>query len=40
MLKYINLAREFPTYFIKAIDQQIERFVDEKDLAITPDIIY
>jgi hypothetical protein len=28
MLKYINLARQFPAYFISLIDKQLETFIN------------
>ena len=35
MTKYINVARQFPAYYISLIDKQIESFITDKDIPIT-----
>ena len=40
MLKYINLARQFPAYYISLIDKQLATFVNEKEMPICEDVIY
>ncbi len=40
MLKYINLARQFPAYFISLIDKQLASFVNQREMPICEDVIY
>lgn len=40
MIKFINVARQFPAYYINLIDKQLESFVNEKELPINEDMIY
>ena len=40
MLKYINLARQFPAYYISLIDKQLATFVNEKEMPICEDVNY
>ena len=40
MLKYINLARQFPAYYISLIDKQLEIFINNKELPVGDDVIY
>jgi uncharacterized protein YkwD len=40
MLKYINLARQFPAYYISLIDKQLESFINEREMPICEDVIY
>jgi uncharacterized protein YkwD len=40
MFKYINLARQFPSYFISIIDKQLQLFINERELPIDQEIIY
>lgn len=40
MYKYINLARQFPAYFISVLDRQLASFVNEKEMPISEDVIY
>lgn len=30
MIKYINVARQFPAYYISLIDKQLESFINDK----------
>ena len=30
MLKYMNLARQFPHYFIALVDQQLAQFINDR----------
>ena len=40
MLKYINLARQFPAYYISLIDKQLATFINDKEMPICEDVIY
>lgn len=40
MVKYINLARQFPAYFISLIDKQLESFVNDREMPICEDVVY
>lgn len=40
MVKYINLARQFPAYFISLIDKQLDSFVNEREMPICEDVVY
>jgi hypothetical protein len=39
-LKYLNIARENPSYFIPIIDQQIDSFVNERHMPLTEGVLY
>ena len=34
MIKYINLARQYPAYYINLIDKQLESFINDKEMPI------
>ena len=40
MIKYLNLARQFPAYYISHIDKQMEMFINDKQLPFGDDVIY
>lgn len=40
MLKYINVARQHPAYYISLIDKQLESFLNDKEIPINEDMIY
>lgn len=40
MLKFINLARQFPAYYISLIDKQLLSFTNEREMPIGDDVIY
>lgn len=40
MIKYINVARQFPTYYVNLIDRQLESFINDKEMPINEDMIY
>ena len=40
VLKFINLAREYPKYYVSLVEQQISSFVDEKSMKLSQEIIY
>lgn len=40
MYKYINLARQFPAYYITLIEKQIESFINDKEMPLTEEVIY
>lgn len=40
ILKYINLAREYPKYYIGLIDEQLNSFVDQLNIALEKDVHY
>lgn len=40
MFKYINLARQFPAYFISLIDKQMDSFVNDREIPICQDVVY
>lgn len=40
MLKYMNLARQFPAYFISLIDKQLQTFLNDREMPICEDVIY
>ena len=35
MIKYINLARQFPNYYTSLINKQIQSFINDKEMPIT-----
>jgi hypothetical protein len=40
MLKYINVARQFPAYYLSLLDKQINSFLTDKEIPITEEMIY
>ena len=40
VLKFINLAREYPKYYVSLVEQQISSFVDEKSMKLSQEVIY
>ena len=40
MIKFFNIARQHPAYFISIIDKQLESFLNEKEIPINEDLIY
>jgi hypothetical protein len=40
VLKYINLAREYPKYYVALIDEQLNSFIDEFNITVDQDTIY
>ena len=40
VLKYINLAREYPKYYVAVLDEQLNSFVDSINIKIDEEIIY
>jgi hypothetical protein len=40
MIKYINIARQLPSYFINLIDKQLATFINDKEMPISEDMIY
>jgi hypothetical protein len=40
MIKYFNLARQFPSYFVSLIDKQLAAFINNKEISISEEIIY
>jgi hypothetical protein len=40
MIKFMNVARQYPAYFINLIDKQLETFLNEKEMPINEDMIY
>ncbi len=40
MIKYINLARQFPAYYVNLIDKQMQTFLNDKEIPINEDMIY
>ena len=34
MIKFINIARQFPAYFINLIDRQLDSFINDKEIPI------
>lgn len=40
ILKYINLAREYPKYYVGLIDEQLNSFVDQLNIALEKDVHY
>lgn len=40
MVKFMNVARQFPAYFINLIDRQLESFLNSKEMPISEDMIY
>jgi hypothetical protein len=40
MLKFMNLARQFPAYYVSLLDRQLESFLNDKEMPIGDDVIY
>lgn len=40
MIKFINVARQFPSYYINLIDKQLASFLNDKEIPINEDMIY
>lgn len=40
MIKFINVARQHPAYFISLIDKQLQSFINDKEMPINEDMIY
>lgn len=40
MLKFMNLARQFPSYYVSLLDRQLESFLNDKEMPIGDDVIY
>ena len=40
MVKFINLARQFPAYYINLIDKQLDSFLNDKEIPVNEDMIY
>ena len=40
VLKYLNLARQYPKYYVGLIDEQLNSFVDEFHIKLGEDVIY
>ncbi len=39
-MKYLNIAREQPTYYVPILEQQINSFINEKEMPLADDILY
>ena len=40
MIKYINVARQHPSYYISLLDKQMASFLNDKEMPINEDMIY
>ena len=40
VLKYINLAREYPKYYVALIDEQLNSFIDSINIKLDEEIVY
>ena len=40
MIKYFNVARQFPAYFVNLIDKQLATFINDREIPINQDMIY
>lgn len=40
MIKYINIARQFPAYYVSLINNQLQSFITDKELPINEEMIY
>ncbi len=40
VLKYINLAREYPKYYVALLDEQINSFTNHLNIKIAEDTLY
>jgi len=34
MIKYFNVARQFPAYFVNLIDKQLATFINDREIPI------
>jgi hypothetical protein len=39
-MRYINLAREYPKYYVGLIEEQLGSFVDELNMQLEHDVYY
>lgn len=39
-LKYLNLAREHPAYYISLLDAQLSSFLNDKELPLSSEVVY
>ena len=40
MVEYINIARQFPAYYVSLINAQLQSFITDKELPINEEMIY
>ena len=40
IIKYLNIARENPSYFIALVEKQYSSFITETEMVISEEIIY
>lgn len=40
VMKYINLARQYPKYYIGLIEEQLTSFVDQINIELEKDVYY
>lgn len=40
ILRYVNLAREYPKYYVGLIEEQLAAFVDDVSMQLQKDVLY
>lgn len=40
VIKYLNLAREYPKYYVALIEEQLNSFTNATHLQLAPDLLY
>ena len=40
VLKFVNLAREYPKYYVNLLEEQLQAFADEQNMQLADNVLY